>query len=1148
MTLIESFIAQNFRAIYKEVCYGVKSQQREYFLSLKDGEGNTSPVTPPTWNLSSQVDKGALLNCIAETLHFLLHAGSIDPKFQEIEDWTQAMLKIACAERSHGIVSGASFRVMINSSEQFTQFLFSHLNWDYPISNHFSERIKFLYEKLGGYEGPGKTKYCKNLLTAMRLQRNHGSHLAEKFYTDRPSTLQRIVYHLYDYITVIFIIRHELGITFQDYIWEKAGKPANLKDLSIHVSCVNGHGQVSAIRLYESIPNGKDVLLNQTSQPAEFTVRRFNRYRIELLLTNGKISQKSERFTVDEGYVNGSEVKVELPPKSVECPKVSIAELLLFTEDDLPDDLRYILEKLDVYQGDGQDCVAVARTLLMASATGNDRDHQAFLTAVSQLKKELTEGTKEQTPALMAEYMSQQAKTIAEELGAPYRETSALELLRKIDELYDKAFSMLKPTRKDGERTIIQQMNDNVEQLLQGNFFSLGTTATAQQVQIERDLAHLQVLLALSREHPEIVEAEFGPHKLTLDIVDLYCNTVNHYILKVHDLKIATINIENYIRQADTDRKDTRYTDMLSSALTFASAEHSLHFAVFGSDLLLRLIDKCQLPQPDEHLDNLKAKWHKALNELREDPANQPNELYVLYPNEKTRSQASEELQKIKRIVEELLKLKEKLRKDLEEDAQREIAAMKGVSGWLWKKINNMEPSDLFELKTDKFSQDQFDTLCYLVNSISETRLLRLLWADEGGALYSLVDGCELMGIGLDSKIPGHSGNLWFSWREDVKAKMRSLMEIVSNLKKLSGGKRERHLGARYVGGLDYLSQKIDIIFKYQENILDRNYADQLPDYIKDIKDAPDLPNYIKISMLRWMLSPLNRTIDLILLMDEALDLYLHADVKSKRVLKPYIEGKYAQELFSDETLANDFPKLTPFFKAMCIKMLMNDQFPNYIADRNYHLNLLLALILNTQYEVVDWHDLFMCMAQYRITSIPTYRDFERLVLSENILDATTVYCSQHPEDTKVVTEHQKQKEDLKKKCEEHIKEHVRIIQPTTTSAHEISMALQIHETLLGERLREIMKDDSQKVVLLEKLLTEKDEHVMGKILHSLYHGWEKCICIPSQDALAPTLKTIRKLLERYRDFIGLSWSPTTFLDCLEECMKIIADPQRWEE
>ena len=80
MTLIESFIAQNFRAIYKEVCYGVKSQQREYFLSLKDGEGNTSPVTPPTWNLSSQVDKGALLNCIAETLHFLLHAGSIDPK------------------------------------------------------------------------------------------------------------------------------------------------------------------------------------------------------------------------------------------------------------------------------------------------------------------------------------------------------------------------------------------------------------------------------------------------------------------------------------------------------------------------------------------------------------------------------------------------------------------------------------------------------------------------------------------------------------------------------------------------------------------------------------------------------------------------------------------------------------------------------------------------------------------------------------------------------------------------------------------------------------------------------------------------------------------------------------------------------------
>lgn len=1144
MTLIESFIAQNFGAIYKEVCYGVKSQQREYFLYLKDGEGKT--VTLPTWNLSSQVDKGALLDCITETLHFLLHAGSIDPKFQEIEDWTQAMLKIACANRGHGIVSGASFRVIINSSEQFTQFLFSHLNWDYPISNSFYEREQFLFEKLGGYAGQKKTKYCKFLLKAMRLQRNHGSHLAEKFYTDRPSTLQRIVYHLYDYITVIFIIRHELRITFRDSIWEKVGKPANLNDLSIHVNCINGHGQVSAIRIYKSIPNGKDILLNQTSQPAEFKVWRFTEYRIELLLTNGKLSQKSNRFMIDEGYINGSEVKVELPPKSVECPKVSIAELLLFTEDDLPDDLRYILEKLDAYQGDGQDCVAVARTLLMASATGNGRDHQAFLTAVSQLKKELTDGIKEQTPALMAEYMLQQAKAIAEVLAAPYRETSALELLRKIDELYDKAFSMLKPVSKDGERTIIQQMNDNVEQLLQGNLFSVGTTATAQQVQIERDLAHLQLLLALSREHPEIVEAEFGPHKLMLDIVELYCNSVNHYILKVRDLKIASINIDNYIRQADTDRNATRYTDMLGSALSI-SAEHSLHFAVFGSDLLSKWIDKCQLPQPDGHLDSLKAQWHKALNELREDPANQPNELYVLYPNEETRRQASEELQKIKQIVEDLQKMKEKLRKDLEEDAQRAIADQKGFSGWLWKKLNSIEPSDMFELKTDEFSQDQFDTLCYLVNSISETRLLRLLWADEGNVLCGLVADCELMGIGLDSKILLDSGSsLWFSWRKDVEDKMQNLKELVSNLKKLSGGKRERLLGASYVGGLDYLSQKIDIILKYLEDELGRNYAGQLPDYIKDIKDASELPNYIKISMLHWILSrTLNRTMDLILLMDEALSLYLHADAKSKRVLSLYIEGKYAQELFSDETLANEFPKLPPFFKAMCIKMLMHDQFPNRIADRNYHLNLLLALVLNTQYEVVDWHDLFMRMAQYRITSIPTYLDFERLVLSENILDATTGYCSQHPEDTEVVTEHQKQKEYLKKKCEEHIKKHIRIIEPTTASAHEISMTLQTHETLLGYELRKIMKDDSLIVVILEKLSTERDEHEVGQILHSLYHGWEECICIPSQDALAPTLKTIRRLLERYRDFIGLSWSPTTFIDSLEECMKLITAPQR---
>lgn len=1117
MRPIESYIAQHFTAIYDEVRCGVKGQKREYFESLEKVDGTPFPVSIPHWYLSAKEED--LIDCIAETLHLCLNAGKIDSKFKELEDWTWDLLKIACSGVSHNVINVKTLRVLINSSEQFTSFIFRQLNWDYDAKTDFDGRIRFLREKLMAKND--LTSFCCNLLTAMRAQRNVGSHLA-MFYLHRAETLQRLVYQLYDIITVVFIIHHVLGVDFKAKVWKIIGAPDNMKDVSIKVKCDDTEGQVKGFKLYQSRGDKDDSALTPTltdNTGATFNVKRFGTYSIALVMASGNETEKSERFKVDHGYFNGCEVTVTIPPKQVGKPKVEISTLLLYSQDELPEDLTIVLHEMDKFQGEnGQDFIPIAKSLLMASATGTKHDKQVFEAKVSEMKN----GMLELAPERMMDYLKAYSSTIHDALTIDYtNQPSAIRLLETINKVYDKLFALMRSEPNQEGRPIIDQLDDRVNQFLSGESCSIGTTATEKQKEDAQELLHLKTLIELGEKYPEIIEAEFGPLWLAKTILELSAHSHNQYITKeVVELREATDLLVQYVKQqvGGEDYRSLAWVccnRISMSLLNFA--EKRVVFCAYGRDLLNYWLGKITLPEPDNHLETLKEDWAKKLNRLC---ARYPQkDLYTITLDGNNLLEAENLLRRIREIINELVKMMEEFFKGFDEITQREqekAKQTKGFQGWITKTFHYEVTPPEISYYDNKNDMVKFDTLRFVITHFDAEDLLNLFMT-WGGVSYSysgLVYWDYLGGI-TGWGLRGAWSDWYDQWNNEVKIKQKELQTVYGEMGELIHAKEikhERKLAKEFTSDDDVLKKKVEIILKHQKEVINRCCLGKVPAYINDIIKSEIAP-YNKIKLLYFVSSPerskipysdnsIMKIFDLISLIDTmiASKIYVHE-------YSTFGSGKYVSELFNKEAIEQVFQSgvFPIIWKEDYINLLMKDISSPYYRSFLYCV----ALSLNERFKVIHPHDFFKKLAQYRIDRID-YAHYETLQCAFIILKSVEDYCRQNPEDMEVKNEQVKLIENLKKASDTFLKEHIKI-QPPDKEPESKKRKLTLEQQIWSET------DDSKKVKLLQQLAAEGNEELIRQELYYSNHHWaEDGIRVPTEADIIPTLQSIHMLIEHY--------------------------------
>ena len=1149
MKPIESYIAQHFTAIYDEVRYGVKGQKREYFESLERVDGTPFPVSIPHWYLSAKEED--LIDCIAETLHLCLNAGKIDIKFQELEDWTWDLLKIACSGVSHNIINVKTLRVLINSSEQFTSFIFRQLNWDYDARTDFEGRIRFLREKLMAQND--RTSFCCNLLTAMRAQRNVGSHLA-MFYLHRAETLQRLVYQLYDIITVVFIIRHVLGVDFKSKDWKIIGAPDNMKDVSIKVECDDTEGQVKGFKLYQSRGDKDDGALMPTltdNTGATYNVKRFGTYRIALVMADGNETEKSERFKVDHGYFSGCEVMVTIPPKQVGKPKVEISTLLLYNEDDLPQDLTFVLHQMNKYQGEnGQDFIPIAKSLLMASATGTKHDKQVFESKVTEMKN----GMLELAPERMMDYLKAYSGTIHDALTIDYEnQPSAIKLLETIDKVYDKLFALMRSDPDQEGRPIIDQLDERVNQFLAGDIQSFGTTATEKQKEISQELLHLKTLIKLGEKYPEIIEAEFGPHWLLLQADDMYVDSVNQYITKeLIEFNQSTDALVEYTKQhvvedVEENNKNLSWVccNMIERILPH-TAEYEVALCVFGRDLLCHWLYGIKLPEEDGDFKKLKNDWLKKLNNLCS--RHPKNSLYTISLEEKDLQQAEEKLQEMRILVNELQALPQQLFNALDEVTQQQKEAQyqyDSFKDWINKRVFKLmwEPPVIKYVNEYK---EEFDSFCFLINQYDVLDLLNILWADDydrihiWGTHFGSDSSMSCLSLGISHHGLGDPWiNCWDNWEEKVAPKVDRLMDLFSEMKTLSqkrGQDRKCELSKLNPSDADVLKDKVKIILASQIETIKRNYGDNLPVYITDIIKASDsdIPAFVKIRMLRWLIliHPSNVIRDLIILVWESLRSINGISSKAWTFRKfCFVTGEYAKLIFNDEFVEKIVPVLQPEFKKMYLESLLNIRCGGWKGK--YYCQ---AMSLNETYQLIPSHDLFEYMASFRHHGGIDFKYTDELDWTCKILEFTQHYCNQYPDDNEIRVLHEKQVEDFRELCVSYVNEHVKIQEPQKESFLQRRRDLTLKDKI------KIEQDDNVRVKLLYELESKGTIEEMRHIISILYVYLIRKIRVPTESDLMPTLDALRYFFNTYGNDIKpvINEKNTDFIDVLVFCYNYI--------
>ena len=1004
-SLVENFICQHFDKIYQQICFGTRGQH-----PWRRHEGANGVLYFDRWTLNA--NKSSVLESIHQFFHLCLNAGKTGSEHKMIEEWTRYLLINACLPAENRIADSFRYSKLIEVSDQITKFIFGCFDWQIcdfiPGDVHGNRHIDKFDARVEYYKkcvDSSEYKYTKQLLYNMKTPRNKEAHTATAdFYEKRPECLQRLVYNLYDYLTIFYMISHVCSdvngkpISLLKSKLEATGMPASFLTTRIVVECVDEtHGKTISnreadIRLYHIENGGQETLVSPLSvdHPSCFEVRYFESYILRIT-DDGKESQPSEKFTIEYDFVDNTIVKVSIPPKGSPKPqKVSIRELI-FSDTELPVDVKWILGTIEKFAGNSE-YAAVARLLALASVTKNDTNKKAYEEAVNQLETSLKERLKGDEPKDFDDFIKKEMESFREHMAAPYKgKEDFYKLCESINALYQ-CFDFLK-SGYDITKPLSEQIRENVE----SQDLAIGTTASDRLINIHKELHLLEKILSMQETYPEIIEAEFGKYWLQNRIEQLYVDQTNYYMYAVIPLWQSFHALHDYLKthadpQSEDDKAALEYADIINRLLNDIP-ENVMRAIKLSSDTFLFWLDK--LAPKDDEMTGLVMAFRDQIAELKN---NQSFEMPMIPVSEAEMGQLKEQVKTLRAKVSELRKGISKYHHDFDDATKVALERQKKEHNKLVRLV--FEWDKVPEHCRETLSEARFECLLQIVTNCDPETFMQFVCGSfntryEFGCLFN----CEFLGIshnGLyDEWIP-----VYTEWHKQNKAILMECDNIVSDIySEYASRKKTRAHGNEFLTDAEVNDLHASMIVKHQIQQIETNYGKDIPDYINDIISVSEnkVPNHVKALFLQHMLKPSPcPTENLLHVIDEVARYFGYSSQGARGFLSKYIGRGYSVRLMTPEALA-EYKDMPESSQRVYLNVLMDQRHPMG-APAGTRVLMACKLYYQGEPPAMPLRDFYVLLSKFRIDDIPCYES-QSLLDSYKVICLMAEYISEHPDD-----------------------------------------------------------------------------------------------------------------------------------------------------
>lgn len=1004
-TLVENFICQHFDNIYNQICHGTGGQH-----PWRRHEGSNGLLYFDEWTLNA--NKSSVLESIHQFFHLCLNAGKTGSEHKMIEEWTRYLLINACLPAENRIADSFRYSKLTEVSDQITKFIFGCFDWQIrdfiPGDKHGNRHIDQFETRVKYYRNcveKSEIKHTMQLLYNMKTPRNKESHTAiADFYEKRPECLQRLVYNLYDYLTIFYMLSYECfdvngkPINLLKSKLEATRMPASFLTTHIVVECVDEtHGETvpnreADIRLYYIENGGQETLVSPLSadHPTCFEVRYFESYILRIM-DDGKESQPSEKFTIEYDFVDNTIVKVSVPPKGSPKPqKVSIRELI-FSDTDLPVDVKWILDTIEKFAGNSE-YAGVARLLTLASVTKNDANKKAYEEAVKKLETSLKERLKGDEPKDFNDYIKKEMESFREHMAEPYKgKEDFYKLCEAINALYQ-CFDFLK-SGYDITKPLSEQIRENVE----GQDLTIGTTASDRLINIHKELHLLERILSMREMYPEIIEAEFGKYWLQNRIEQLYVDQTNYYMYAVIPLWQSFQALHDYLKthadpQSEDDKAALEYADIINRLLNDIP-ENVMRVIKLSSDTFLFWLDK--LAPKDDEMTGLVTAFKDQVAELKN---NQSFEMPMIPVCEAEVSQLKEQVKTLRAKLCELRKGISKYHQDFDATTKVVLERRKKEHSKLVRLL--FEWDNVPEHCRDTHSEVRFECLSQIVTNCDPETFMQFVCGSfktryEFGCLLD----CEEMGTSSNG-LYDEWEPLYSEWKNQNKAILEECRNIVSDIsKQYSGRKKTRAHGNEFLTDTEVNGMQASMIVKHQIQQIETNYGKDIPDYINDIITVSEdkVPNHVKAFFLQHVLKPSPcPTENLLHVIDKVARYFHYSSLGARGFLSKFIARGYSERLVTPEALA-EYKDMPESSQRVYLNVLMDQRHPMG-APAGTRVLTACKLYYQGEPPVMPLRDFYILLSKFRLDGIPSYE-------SQSLLDAYKVMCimaeyvSEHPDD-----------------------------------------------------------------------------------------------------------------------------------------------------
>lgn len=1031
-TLVENYICQHFENIYKEICNGTAGQ-----AAWRKLKGKT---VYPYWRIHAS--KASVLYSIMQFFHLCLNASRIDRRYGKIERWTNQLLVISCTPLDSDITNANDYSMLVLASDPFTKFIFSCFDWLVDDANaSYDERIKY-YKKCAKEGGCFDSS---QLLYDLKNPRNDEVHESkELFYSEHSQCMQRLVYTLYDYICIFYMIshvckEHRESIALLDSICQKVQMPSSFLETHIIVECideVSGNAvpkRKEDIRLYCIGENGEKTLVNAVAGcPNKFKVSYYGEYVISVV-TDGKESDSSEKLVIEHDFVDGTIVKINIPPNGrLEPVKISIRELV-FKLKDLPSDVKWILNSIEGFTA--RDMYAeLAWQLTMASVTKSEMSKKAFQDAVKQLKESLKQELKEEQPGNLNDFIQTEMLKFQKRLSEPFNpyrgKEDFFELLESINMLYTD-FGFLHSSHNE-DKPLGEQLKENAEDLLSGKRLSFGTTASDRLNEIQKELTILGAILSLSEKYPEVVEAEIGKDWLQNRIEELYVAQINYYMYSVIPLHNSISDLYNYVKKtAESKNEDDHisliYVELIKSYLN-DTPDNILRIVELCSDTLMFWLDKCGTN--DGHTDKLKEVCKDQIRLLKK--TCRKLQLPMIPVNEEEGEELKEQLSALRTHVSELKDRKSSFHLVLETATQKVMERRKNENSMLDRLLLHWDNQP--ECKRDIRSEIHFESLLQILsNSDSETLMqIICLPGHISPLIFQLLD-CSELGIGCkglcDEWLVAYQ-----EWINQNKSILQECCDIMLSIRKKYSNRKRTTANDRYIlSDVESNDVQAKLIVEIQTRQIESNYGGDVPDYIQWIMKVSEsiLPSHVKALFLQKVLKPSTcPTENLVYVIKDVMRYWEYSSKSARALLLDYITKDYGKLLITQEAL-DEFKLMSREAQQEYLEILMND-FPS-VASLPKGVRYMKAYNLNfanggNGREIIEARKFFKMMANMSMPVIKPY-DGEEFAAITYVVSLDAQFSKQNPDDEELAALSSKQTSEYCSACSEYLDKYL-VISP----------------------------------------------------------------------------------------------------------------------